>query len=327
MKLHGITYPFYLMGLIIGGVLMMPAHAQSDAYPSKPVTIIVPFAAGGFTDAVGRLVAARLSEKWKSSVIVENKAGAGGNIGAGYAAKQPADGYTLFLSNTATDVINPNIYRRLNFDAVKDFDPVVLVVKTPNVVAVSPNVPANNISELISLAKAKPGELNFGTPGNGTTGHFTGTLFSSIVGIQMTHVPYKGTPQVLNDLIGGNVQVTFDNVTSWAPQVNAGRVRALAVTSTKRSPLLPNVPTLQEFGLKGFEATTFAGISVPKGTPKAIIDKLNADIQSIIKKPEFQSKMSGGEIGGGTPESFKEYIASESSKWGAVAKKIGLTVE
>lgn len=311
---------------LLGSMLSIGSHAQ-EAYPNRPVTIIVPFGAGGFTDNVGRLIAAGLAEKWKSSVIVENKPGAGGNIGAGHAAKQPADGYTLYLSNTATNVINPNIYTKLSYDPATDFEPVVLVVKTPNVVAVGPNVAANTIDELIALAKAKPGAINFGTPGNGTTGHFVGTLFATTTGIEMAHVPYKSTPQVQADIMGGSIQVAFDNVTSWAPQVTAGRVRALAVTSTKRSPLLPNVPTLQELGMQGFEATTFAGISVPKGTPRAVVDKLNADIRSVIEKPEFQSKMSGGEIGGGTPESYKEYTAAEFAKWGAVARQIGLKVE
>jgi tripartite-type tricarboxylate transporter receptor subunit TctC len=320
-----------LIGLahtLIGGVAFTASlSAAASDYPTRPVTIVVPFGAGGFTDNVGRLIAAGLSEKWKSPVVVENKPGAGGNIGAAYSAKQSADGYTLYLSNTATDVINPHIYKSLSYDAAKDFEPVILVVKTPNVLAVTPSLPVKNVKELIEYAKSTPGGLTFGTPGNGTTGHFTGMLFSSTVGVKLTHVPYKATPQVQNDVIAGITQMAFDNATSWAPHVNAGKVRALAVTSPSRSPLMPDVPTLQELGLKGFEATTFAGISVPKGTPDAIVQKLNRDIKEIIQTTQFKARMSGGEIGGGSSASFKEYIAAESQKWGTVAKQIGLRVE
>jgi tripartite-type tricarboxylate transporter receptor subunit TctC len=316
-----------MLRAIVAAMSLAAATLAQGAYPDKQVTLVVPFAAGGFTDTVGRLVAHGLAEKWKVAVVVENRAGAGGNLAAAYAVKQPADGYTLFLANTATNVINPNIYKRMDFNAAQDFEPVILVVKTPNVVAVGNEVPAASIKELVALAKAKPNTLNFGTPGNGTTGHFTGVLFGSLTGAQMTHVPYKGTPAVLADMLNGSVQVTFDNVTSWAPQVNAGRVRALAVTSTKRSPLLPNVPTLGELGLQGFEATTFAGIAVPKGTPRDVITKLNTDISAVINSADFKAKMNGGEVVGGTPESFREYIGAESQKWGKVAKDIGLTVD
>jgi tripartite-type tricarboxylate transporter receptor subunit TctC len=316
-----------MLRAIVAAMSLAAATLAQGAYPDKQVTLVVPFAAGGFTDTVGRLVAHGLAEKWKVAVVVENRAGAGGNLAAAYAVKQPADGYTLFLANTATNVINPNIYKRMDFNAAQDFDPVILVVKTPNVVAVGNEVPAASIKELVALAKAKPNTLNFGTPGNGTTGHFTGVLFGSLTGAQMTHVPYKGTPAVLADMLNGSVQVTFDNVTSWAPQVTAGRVRALAVTSTKRSPLLPNVPTLGELGLQGFEATTFAGIAVPKGTPRDVIIKLNTDISAVINSADFKAKMNGGEVVGGTPESFREYIGAESQKWGKVAKDIGLTVD
>lgn len=313
--------------VVAASLSLVPLAQAQGQYPSKPVTLVVPFAAGGFTDTVGRLVAQGLAEKWKSTVLVENRAGAGGNLAASYVAKQPADGYTLFLANTATNVINPSIYKKLDVDPLKAFEPVVLVVKTPNVVAVNNDLPAKSIKELVDLAKTKTVQLNFGTPGNGTTGHFTGTLFANIAGINLTHIPYKGTPQVFNDLVGGALQMTFDNITFYASQVKSGKVRALAVTSAKRSPLLPDVPTLQELGFPGFESTTFAGIAVPTGTPDAVVAKLNTDIRSIIESPEFKAKMNGGEIGGGTPANFKQYIASEHAKWGKVAAEIGLTVE
>ena len=312
---------------IVSALVLATATLAHGAYPDKPVTLIVPFAAGGFTDTVGRLVAQGLGEKWKVPVVVENRAGAGGNLAAAHAVKQPADGYTLFLANTATNVINPNIYKKMDFDPARDFEAVILVVKTPNVVAVGNDVPVKSIQELITLAKSKPGELNFGTPGNGTTGHFSGMLFGSLTGAKMTHVPYKGTPAVQADMMNGTLQVAFDNVTSWAPQVKAGRMRALAVTSLQRSPLLPDVPTLAEVGVRGFEATTFAGIAVPAGTSRDVIAKLNADIAAVISTPEFKSRMNGGEVTGGSAESFRDYIAAERRKWGAVAREINLTVD
>jgi tripartite-type tricarboxylate transporter receptor subunit TctC len=318
-----------LLRLVAAGSLALaaPFAGADPAYPARPVTLVVPFAAGGFTDTVGRLVAQGLGERWKQTVIVENRAGAGGNLASSYVAKQPADGYTLFLANTATNVINPVIYKNLDIDPAKAFAPVVLVVKTPNVLVVNNDLPVKTVRQLVDLAKEKPGQLNFGTPGNGTTGHFTGTLFASTSGIKMTHVPYKGTPAVFTDLAGGNVQLTVDNVTSWAPHAKAGKVRALAVTSEKRSPLLPDVPTLQELGYAGFESTTFAGIAVPAATPPAIVEKLHRDIRAVIDSPDFRAKISGGEIGGDTPQQFRAYIASESDKWGKVARSIGLTVD
>lgn len=299
------------------------AHA---AYPDKPVTLVVPFPAGGFSDNVGRFVAKGLSERWGVPVIVDNRAGAGGTLGAAYASKQPADGYTLFLANTASNVISP-LLNKVDFDPVKDLDPVALVVKTPNVVTVGNGVPASSVPELVKLAKSKPGVLNFGTPGNGTTGHFTGALFNKTANIQMQHVPYKGTPAVQTDIINGTVQVAFDNVTSWAPQVKAGRMKALAVTSTKRSPLLPDIPTLQELGYQGFESTTFAGIAAPRGTPRDIIAKLNKDINAVIESEDFKKRMNGGEVSALSADDFGAFISREQDKWGKVARDIGLKAD
>jgi tripartite-type tricarboxylate transporter receptor subunit TctC len=315
------------LGAVLVGTTAVPAAAQGQgAFPSRAVTLVVPFAAGGFTDNVGRLVAQGLSERWKVPVLVDNRAGAGGNLGAAYAAKQPADGYTLFLANTASNVVNTLIYKNPGFDAATDFEPVIMLVKTANVVTVGNDIKATTIDELVKLARQKPNSLNFGTPGTGTTGHFTGELFSRVAGVQMQHVPYKGTPAVQADMINGTLQVAFDNVTSWAPQVTAGRVRALAVTSPKRSPLLPNVPTLQELGYAGFEATTFAGIAVPRGTPREVIARINADVEAVIQGEEFKRRMGGAEVVGGTAASFKAYIDAEVDKWGRVARDINLTV-
>lgn len=302
------------------------ALGQTGAYPNRTVIIQSPGAVGGFTDTVARLVAAGLAERWKSPVVVENRVGAGGTIGATYAATQPPDGYYLLLSNVASDVISPAIYKGLKYDSLKDFEPVSLVVKTPVVVAVNNDLPVKTLAELVALAKAKPGELNFGYPGNGSTGHFAGSLFNLAYGVKLTPVPYKGTPEIMTSLLANSIQVTFDNAGLWAPHVTGGRVRALAVTSLKRNPLMPNVPTLVELGGNGFEAVTFAGISAPRGTPRDIVDKLNRDIQAVIHSNEFRTKMSGGEITATTPEEYRKFIADEQVKWGKVAREIGLAV-
>lgn len=308
------------------GALPSLAAAQG-AYPNHTVVVLSPGAAGGFTDTVSRLIAAGLAERWKVPVIVENRAGAGGTIGEAWAARQPADGYMLFLSNTASDVLSPAIYKKIDYDPLKDFEPVILAVKTPVVLASNVDFPVKNAKELIALAKAKPGTINFGYPGNGSTGHLAGTLFSSMAGVQLSPVPYKGTPEIMTSLLGGTIQVTFDNAGLWAPQIKSGRVRALAVSSLKRSALLPDVPTLHELGLTGYEAITFAGISVPKGTPKDIIDKVNRDVQAVIDSPDFRSKMAGGEFVTSSPDSYRQFIAAEQAKWGAVVKQIGLRID
>ena len=302
------------------------SHAEGS-YPDKPVIMVCPFGPGGFGDRACRVIADGLAERWKSPVVVDNRPGAGGNLAASYVAKRPADGYTLFLANTATDAINPSIHKKTDFDPQKDFDPVILVVKSGNVLVVNNDLPVKNVKEFVALARQEPGKLNFGSPGNGTTGHFTGALFMNVAGIHLTTVPYKSSAQLFPDLIGGAVQFTFDNITTWAPHVKAGKVRALAVSSSKRSPLLPDVPTLQELGYQDFEGASWVGVSVPAGTPPAIVAKLNGDIQAVLATPEFQAKMQGTEIGGGSAASFKRYIAAEHAKWGKVARDIGLTVE
>lgn len=213
--------------------LAATSQAQ-DAYPSKPVTLVCPFAPGGFGDRACRVIAHGLNERWNSPVVVDNRPGAAGNLAANYAARRPADGYTLFLANTATDVINPAIFKKLDFDPQKDFEPVILAVKSGNVLILNNDVPAKSVKELIEVARRQPGKLNFGSPGNGTTGHFTGALFTNVAGIQVTNVPYKSSAQLFPDLVSGAVQLTVDNVTTWAPHVKAGKVRALAVTSSRR---------------------------------------------------------------------------------------------
>ena len=255
--------------------LLNPLYAQGaqGGFPSRPVQIIVPFAAGGFTDNVARMVARGLAERWGTAVVVENRPGAGGNVGGATAATATPDGHTLFLANAATNGINPAIYRKMSFDALRDFAPISLIVKAPNVIAVNNDLPVRSVAELIALARAKPGTLNFGSPGNGTTGHLTGALFAARAGIEMVHVAYKGSPAVMTDLQSGVLQVAFDNVTSWAPQIQAGRMRAIAVTSEQRSSLLPDVPSIVEAGHPDVVATSWSGLAAPKGTPRPIVDR------------------------------------------------------
>lgn len=308
------------------GVLPSLAAAQG-AYPNRTVVVLSPGAAGGFTDTVSRLIALGLTERWKLPVIVENRPGAGGTIGGAWAARQPADGYMLFLSNTASDVLSPAIYKKIDYNSLTDFDPVILAVKTPVVLAANMDFPATSVKELIALAKARPGTINFGYPGNGSTGHLAGALFSSLAGVELSPVPYKGTPEIMVSIMNGSIQLTFDNAGLWAPQIKSGRVRPLAVSSLKRSSLLPDVPTLNEAGLTGYEAVTFAGISVPKGTPKEIIDKVNRDIQAVIDGPDFRAKMAGGEVVTSSPESYRQFLMAEQAKWGAVVKQVGLRID
>ncbi len=300
------------------------AAGAQTTYPTRAVTLIVPHPAGGYTDSVGRLIANGLSKKWDSPVIVENRAGAGGSIGTSYAARRHADGYSLFLSSTGTDVINKLLYKDLEVDPANAFDPVILAVKTPNAIVVNKDLPAPTIQEMIALVKQQPGEFNMGNPGTGTNSQFTGALFTALNELQLTEVPYKGSAAVLSDIVNGKLQIAVDNVMFWAPQVHAGNARALAVTGLKRSPLLPDVPTLDESGMPGFEATTFTGISVPRGTPPAIIEKLNADIREVLAGENFRSKMSAAEIVASSAPEFKAYLESEREKWHKVATDLGI---
>lgn len=307
-------------------LLSIAAMAQ-PSYPSRTVTLVVPHPPGGYTDTVARLIAAGLGEKWKSTVIVDNRAGAGGSIGTAYAARREPDGYTLFLSSTGTDVINAFIYKKLEVDPASALEPVILVVKQPNVIVVNKDLPARTLAEFVALAKASPGRLNLGNPGMGTNSQFAGVMFASRAGIKLTEVPYKGSAAALTDVVNGVLQAGVDNVTFWAPNVKAGNARALAVTGLKRSPLLPEVPTLAESGMPGFEATTFTGISVPRGTPPEIVRKLNEDIQSLMATPEFRSRLNGGEIVGGSPESFRQYLAAQRQQLAPVAAALNLSLE
>ena len=306
------------------------AFAQAPAaYPTKPIRLVVPFPAGGATDLLAREVSKHLTDAWGQSVVVDNRPGAGGNIGSELVAKSPPDGYTLEMGTVGTHAINASLYSKMPYDHVKDFVPVILVAGVPNVLVVNPSVPVNTVQELIAYAKANPGKLNFASSGSGTSIHLSGELFKVMAGVNMTHVPYKGSAPALAELIAGQVQLMFDNLPPSLPQIKAGKLRALAVTSARRAPALPDVPTVAEAGLPGFEASSWFGVLAPAGTPPAVVAKLNAEIAKWLMSPEAKEKLAGvgANIAGGTPEDFARHIQAETAKWAKVVKESGAKVD
>jgi tripartite-type tricarboxylate transporter receptor subunit TctC len=290
---------------------------------------VVPFPPGGATDILARDVAQKLTEAWGQSVVVDNRPGAGGNIGSELVAKAPPDGYTLLMGTVGTHAINASLYAKMPYDHIRDFAPVILVAGVPNVLVVNPALPVNTVAELIAYAKANPGKLNFASSGNGTSIHLSGELFKVMAGVQMTHVPYKGSAPAVADLISGQVQLMFDNLPPSLPQIKAGKLRALAVTSSTRAPALPDVPTMAEAGLPGFEASSWFGVLAPAGTPPAIVAKLNAEIARWLATPEAKERLSkqGADAAGGSPEDFVKHIAAETTKWAKVVKDSGAKVD
>ena len=303
-----------------------PALAQS--YPAKPVRIVVPYPPGGPNDIVARTVGQKLSEQLGQPVIVDNKPGASGNIGAESVAKSPADGYTLLLLTTG-HTINPSLYPKLGYDLEKDLAPVTQLTAGPMVVVANPSLPAKNIKELISLAKAKPGSLNFGSAGNGSSTHLAPELFSSMAGIKMNHIPYKGSAPALTDLMAGQIQVAFDFMISAMPHVKSGKIKALAVTSTTRSPAAPDLPTVAESGVPGFEVIGWNGLVVPARTPKDAVAKLNAELKKALDQPDTKERFAaqGFSATWTTPEKFGAYIESEHAKWAKVVKDSGAKID
>ena len=317
---------------IVAGIALIAAGVAPVAaadYPAKPIRIVVPFPPGGTTDILARAVAQKLSEAWSQQVIVDNRPGAGGNIGAELVAKAPPDGYTLVMGTVGTHAINPSLYAKMPYDHVKDFAPVILVAGVPNVLVVNPSLPLHSVRELIDYAKANPGKLNFASSGNGTSIHLSGELFKTMAGVQMTHVPYKGSAPALGDLMGGQVQLMFDNLPSSLALIKAGKLRALAVTSTERAAALPDVPTMAESGLPGYEASSWFGVLAPAGTPHEIVAKLNGAIAAWLATPEAKEKLlaQGAIAAGGTPEAFAKHIDVETAKWAKVVKASGAKID
>lgn len=312
------------MGLAL---LAQPALAQD--YPSRPIRFIVPAAAGGPTEITTRLIADKMSATLGQPVVVEARPGGGGNIGADVVAKAAPDGYTILMATIGTHAINQTLYKKLTYDPVKDFTPISQVVQYPLLLVVNPNVPTKSVKELIDYAKANPGKLNRASGGNGTSMHLSGELFVHQAGVDMPHVPYKGSAPALTDLVAGHVQVMFDSMITALPLVNAGQLRALAVTGAQRSPVVPNLPTIAEAGVPGYSANGWIGIVAPAGTPPAIVDKLHASIVKGLTDPGLREKLTAqaAEPVGSSPAEFAAFIRSETDKWAKAVRGANLSIE
>ncbi len=311
-------------GTILLGTVSSPA-AWAQAYPSKPIRIIVPAAAGGITDILGRAVGQKLSEQIGQPVVIDNKPGANGIIGMEAAAKAAPDGHTLVVGYTATLAINPGLYSKLPYDPVKDFAPITPALSLSLVLIAHPSVPAKNLKELIALGKAKPGQLNYGTAGIGATGHLAMELFKTLTGADFTHVPYKGNAPAYTDLLAGQVQLMFADVPGSLGYIKANRVHAFAITSPKRSPMIPDIPTVTEAGLTGFEPNIVFGFLAPAGTPKDIVTRLNTEIIKVLKDPAFGQRFAAqaADVVHSSPEEYAGYIKAEIPKWTKVVKASG----
>lgn len=304
------------------------AHAQTD-YPSKPIRLVVPFPPGGATDILSRDLMQRLSLRLGRQVVVDNRPGAAGAIGSELVAKAPPDGYTLLMATTSTHSISPLLTPGLPYDPVKDFAPVCLVGYATNVLVVPVTLPANSAKELIVLAREKPGVLNFGSSGTGSIVHLTGELFRFRAGIDIVHVPYKGTQLAVPDLVSGQISMLFDSIVSAMPNLKTGKLKAIGISSLKRSPLLPSVPTIAESGLPGFEASTWFGVYAPAGTPKDVIAKLNRELVAVLRSAETRQRMTalGAEPAGSTPEEMSAIVASETAKWAKVIRDANVKID
>ncbi|HQY28038.1 MAG TPA: tripartite tricarboxylate transporter substrate binding protein [Burkholderiaceae bacterium] len=308
---------------------VMPGAFAQQGWPSKPIRFVVPFPAGGTTDILGRIVAAELNKAWGAQTVVENRGGAGGNIGAEAVARSAPDGYTMLVCTVGTHGINKSLYSKLPFDPVKDFTPVTLLALVPNVIVVHPSVKAGTVKELIALLKANPGKLDYASSGNGTSIHLSAELFKSMTGTYMTHIPYRGSAPAIADLLAGQVQLMFDNLPSAMPHIRAGKLRALAVTSAKRAAALPDVPTVAEAGVPGYEASSWFGLVAPAGTPKEIAEKTQQAIAKAWTTPEVREKLlgQGADPVANSPGEFAKYIDAEIAKWARVVKASGARID
>jgi tripartite-type tricarboxylate transporter receptor subunit TctC len=306
-----------------------PLPAVAQAFPAKPVKLVVPFPPGGSLDNIGRLLAQKLTEAWGQQVVVENRPGAGGNVGADAVAKSPADGYTVVMGALSTHAVNPSLYPKMPYDAVKDFAPLSLVAITPNVLIVNSASSIQSVRDLIAFAKANPGKANFGSGSNGSAGHLAGELFKVETGTDVQHIPYKGGAPALQALLAGETQFMFDNLANAMAQVKGGRVRAIAVTTAQRSKLAPDLPTMAEAGMPGFDISTWFGLLAPAGTPPEVVAKWNADLVKALNSPEVREKMlaQGAEPAPTTPAEFAAFIAKERDKYARIVKASGAKVD
>ncbi len=307
---------------------LLAASVQAQPYPSKPVRVVVPYPPGGPTDIVARVLFQQVAESTGQQFVIDNRAGAGGNIGAEHVAKSPADGYTVLIGTTA-HAINMSLFKSLNYDVQKDLAPVSLLTQGPLVLVTHPQFPANSVKELIDMAKAKPGSLNFASSGNGQSTHLSSELFNSLAGTKMVHVPYKGSAPALSDLMTGQVGIMFDTTLSAMPFVRAGKLKALGVTSPQRTPAAPDVPTIAESGLPGYEVFAWNGVFVPAGTPKPIVTQLNEEIRKAMQLPQVRDKFSaqGFAASWNTPDQFGVFVRNEVDKWARTIKASGTTLD
>jgi tripartite-type tricarboxylate transporter receptor subunit TctC len=311
--------------VLLAVAVVLPARAQ---YPNKPLRLIVPFAPGGSTDIFARLLAERAQGPLGQPLVVENKAGAAGNIGANEVAKGATDGYTLLMATTGVMAINNALYKNMTYDAAKDLEPVLYVASITNVLIVPPDFPAKNVAELIALAKQQPGKLTFASSGAGASTHMTAELFKAMTGTDILHVPYKGSGPAMPDLMAGRVHMMFENAPGAVSHIRAGKLRALAQTGLRRSKALPDVPTVAESGVPGYESLSWSGIAVAAGTPRTVIEKLNRDLNAVLAMPELRQKIEeqGAEVMGGPPEAFSKHILAEREKWSRVIRTANIVV-
>ncbi|CAN7739979.1 tripartite tricarboxylate transporter substrate binding protein [Pseudorhodoferax sp. LjRoot39] len=327
--IHTVTRRSLLAVAAATATALVAGPAAAQAYPSKPITMIVPFSAGGTTDILARIVGQALSTELGQSVVIDNRAGAGGNIGGQLAARAPADGYTLFMGTVGTHAINEALYKKMPFNPIKDFAPLSRVANVPNLLVAHPSQPFKTVPELIAYAKANPGKVNFGSSGSGSSIHLSGELFKSMAKVDMVHIPYKGSAPAVNDLLGNQIAIMFDNMPSAIQHVRAGKLRPIAVTTAKRSPELPDVPTIAESGVPGYEATSWFGLFAVAGTPAPIVTQLSKALVKVLNQPDVKAKIvaQGGEVVAETPEQFAAFIKAETAKWGKVVKESGASVD
>jgi len=320
-----------LLSLLAAGcaVAAGAAAAQDAKWPQKPITYIVPFPPGGTTDILARAIAVKLGPALGTTIVVENKPGAGGNIGSDFVAKAKPDGYTILGGTISSHAINPSIYPKMPYDAVKSFQPITLIGTNANVLVVGAASPYKTVQDVIAAAKAKPGSISFASAGNGTSQHLSGELFKSLAGISMEHVPYKGSGPAIQDVMAGHVPLMFDTTVVAAPHIQSGKVRALAVTSTKRVGSLPGVPTMTEAGVKGYEIVSWQGVFAPAGTPKEIVQRLNAEIVKILKMPDMRERLAGLGLDpvGNTPDEFAAFQKTEIAMWAKLVKEAKITAD
>ena len=315
--------------LVLAGLALAAGQAHAQSFPTKPIRFVVPFAPGGSTDTLARTLGSKVSESLGQQVVIDNRTGANGNIGMEIVAKAPPDGHTIVLGYIANVAIGPSLYDKLPFDPVRDFDAITLLATSPNVLVAHPSVPAASLKELIALAKAKPGGLNYASASVASVGHLTGELLNNLAGVKMVHVAYKGSGQAVTDLLGGHIQLMFSGFSSTLPHIKSGKLRAIAQTGAKRSSALPDVPTIAESGFPGFEATAWYGVMAPAKTPRPIVNRLNAEFVKALKLSDVRDRLSGlgFEIAGDSPEHFSRYIKSEITKWAKVVKASGARPE